>query len=238
MILFLFLTHLGLGIVFTLAFVSRDAGVKFFRFNAGLAALLIAIGFVFRPQGDAVPAAARVAVVSLACAEVAVVVYWATIGRTLASIRPALAAIAVGGGLVAIVAQAIAASTDRAGAMQALTVASFVSSAALLGGACTAMVLGHWYLVIPSLQVSHLQSIVKLHMASMAVRVALVAATVWFAIGSAALILFVAAAIQASELQKGRMNDSQVSGNSGASTWEARMGRPPPASGSHSGMTP
>src|SRR5207248_402059 len=188
MILFLFLTHLGFGIVFTLAFVSRDAGVKFFRFNAGLAALLIAIGFAFRPQGDAVPAAARVAVVSLACAEVAVVVYWATIGRTLASIRPALAAIAVGGGLVAIVAQAIAASTNRAGAMQALTVASFVSSAALLGGACTAMVLGHWYLVIPSLQVSHLQSIVKLHMASMAVRVALVAATVWFAIGSAALI--------------------------------------------------
>ena len=53
--------------------------------------------------------------------------------------------------------------------MQALTVASFLSSAALLGGACTAMILGHWYLVIPSLQVSHLQSIVKLHIASMVV---------------------------------------------------------------------
>ena len=45
--------------------------------------------------------------------------------------------------------------------MQALTVASFLSSAALLGGACTAMILGHWYLVIPSLEVSHLQSIVE-----------------------------------------------------------------------------
>jgi len=42
LVLFLFLAHLGLGILFTLAFVSRDAGVKFFRFNAGLAAILIA----------------------------------------------------------------------------------------------------------------------------------------------------------------------------------------------------
>ena len=44
MVLFLFLAHLGLGIVFTLALVSREAGVKFFRFNAGLAAILIAAG--------------------------------------------------------------------------------------------------------------------------------------------------------------------------------------------------
>ena len=55
---------------------------------------------------------------------------------------------------------------------QALTVASFLSSTALLGGACTAMVLGHWYLILPSMQVSHLQSMVKLHIASMVVRVA------------------------------------------------------------------
>ena len=37
-VLFLFLAHLGVGIVFTLVFVAREAGVKFFRFNAGLAA--------------------------------------------------------------------------------------------------------------------------------------------------------------------------------------------------------
>jgi hypothetical protein len=42
-ILFLFLAHLGIGIAFTLMFVSREAGVKFFRFNAGLAATLVAI---------------------------------------------------------------------------------------------------------------------------------------------------------------------------------------------------
>jgi hypothetical protein len=62
--------------------------------------------------------------------------------------------------------------------VQTLTVASFLSSAALLGGTCTAMILGHWYLVIPSMQVSHLQAIVKLHIASMVVRVAVVAGAV------------------------------------------------------------
>ena len=47
MILYLFLSHLGLGIVFTLACVSREAGVKFFRFNAGLAAILLSRFDVF-----------------------------------------------------------------------------------------------------------------------------------------------------------------------------------------------
>ena len=36
-----------------LAWVKREAGVKFFRFNAGTAALLIAIGFALRPEPDA-----------------------------------------------------------------------------------------------------------------------------------------------------------------------------------------
>ena len=48
-VLFFFLVHLGIGIAFTLAVVKRTAGVKFFRFNAGLAAILIAVGFAFRP---------------------------------------------------------------------------------------------------------------------------------------------------------------------------------------------
>ena len=68
--------------------------------------------------------------------------------------------------------------------MQALVVASFATSAAMLGGACTAMILGHWYLVIPSLEVSHLQSIVRVHIASMAVRVVVVGVAVAFAIAT------------------------------------------------------
>ena len=109
--------------------------------------------------------------------------YWATVGRALASIRPAIVGTAVAAGLVALVAQGIGQAVGR-GRRQAMSIASFLSSAALLGGACTAMILGHWYLVIPSLQVSHLQSIVKVHIASMVVRVVVVAAAIFVAIVS------------------------------------------------------
>jgi hypothetical protein len=188
-VLFLFLAHLGVGIIFTLVFVSREAGVKFFRFNAGLAAILMAIALAFR-YGALGPAASspsrenQIADVALACAEAAVVLYWATVGRSLARIRPAIVGVAVTGGLIAIVMQALDVSSGQSPAVRALTVASFLTSAAMLGGACTAMILGHWYLVIPSLQVSHLQSIVRVHIASMLARIGVVAAAVWLAIAT------------------------------------------------------
>ena len=183
-VLFLFLAHLGIGIVATLVFVSREAGVKFFRFNAGLASILIAIALAFRPAASGQPASNTLALGALFICETAVVVYWATVGRALARIRPALTAVAVGSGLVALVAQALSVVPDRALPMQALTVASFLTSAGLLGSACTAMILGHWYLIIPSMQVSHLQSIVKLHIGSMVVRIAVVVAAVFLAIAT------------------------------------------------------
>ena len=166
-LIFLFLSHLGLGIVFTLIFVSREAGVKFFRFNAGLAAILVAIGFAFRPS-DAAGAseAGRIGFLALAVAEAAVVMYWATVGRVLASIRPAVVVTAVAAGLVAIGAQALAAAPDGPALLQAMTIASFLTSA---------------------MQASHLQSIVALHIASLVMRVALVAAAVALAIATTAL---------------------------------------------------
>jgi len=183
-VLFLFLAHLGVGIAITLAFVAREAGVKFFRFNAGLAAILLAIAIAFRPAGDEARLSSQAALIALAIGEAALVLYWATVGRALASIRPALVAVGIGGGATAIVVQALAIAADRALPMQVLTVASFLSSTLLLGGACTAMILGHWYLVIPSMQVSHLQSIVKVHIISMVVRVVVVGAAVFLAIAT------------------------------------------------------
>ena len=184
MVLFLFLSHLGLGIVFTLTLVSREAGVKFFRFNAGLAAILIAVAFAFHT--DPTTVAGRVAFIALAISEAAIISYWATVGRVLASIRPAIVAVAVAAGLVAIVAQALAVVPDGTTVLTAMTIASFLTSAALLGGACTAMILGHWYLILPSMQVSHLQSIVGLHIISLVLRFVLVLAAVVLAVHTTA----------------------------------------------------
>src|SRR5438128_10282911 len=180
-VLFLFLAHLGVGIAFTLVFVSREAGVKFFRFNSGLAAILlvIALAFAFNTAVPILPSL-RILVASTAL----VVFYWATVGRAFTKSRPAILIVAVVAGMTAIVLQALELSAGGSVAMQALVVASFATSAAMLGGACTAMILGHWYLVIPSLEVSHLQSIVKVHIASMVVRVVVVGAAVFFAIAT------------------------------------------------------
>jgi protein NrfD len=183
-VLFLFLAHLGVGIAATLVLVSREAGVKFFRFNAGLAAILVAVALAFRPTGPDAAATSPAALGALVVAEFAIVIYWATVGRALASIRPALIVVGVGAGTLAMVLQALVIAADRALPMQALTIASFLSSAALLGGACTAMILGHWYLIIPSMQVSHLQSIVKVHIVSMIVRLVVVGAAVFLAIAT------------------------------------------------------
>jgi protein NrfD len=183
-VLFLFLAHLGVGIVFALALVSRSAGVKFFRFNAGLAAIVIVVALALRPSGTGAAATSPAALLLLAVAECAIVLYWATVGRMLASIRRALVAVAIAGGALAIVLQALVLAASRAWPLQLLTVASFLSSAALLGGACTAMVLGHWYLIIPSMQITLLQSIVKVHIVSMLVRIVVVGAAVFLAVAT------------------------------------------------------
>jgi hypothetical protein len=181
-ILFLFLTHLGVGVILVLAWVGREAGVKFFRFNAGTAVLLIGVGFALRPEPEHPTTLHTSMIAALLVAEAALIVYWATIGRMLAKIRPALLWIAISLGLIAVILQALEVSGDAPGLMPLLTVASFLSSVALLGGACGAMVLGHWYLVVPSLDVAHLQSIVRWHIGSMVVRVVIVATAVMIAV--------------------------------------------------------
>lgn len=181
--IFLFLAHLGIGIIFTLAIVSHEAGVKFFRFNAGLAAILVAVGFAFRPAEDTA-ASSHSAFVALVATEAVIVFYWGTIGRALTKIRPLILGTACLAGLVTLVLQAMAIAAGRTSIDHVMTLVSFLSSAALLGGACTAMILGHWYLVIPSLEVSHLYSIAKVHIASMVVRVVVVGAAIYIAIAT------------------------------------------------------
>jgi len=181
-VLFLFLAHLGVGIMFTLVFVSREAGVKFFRFNSGLAAILLVIALALRFQSiSGRPTPADIALV--VCSGLTVF-SWATIGRVFTRIRTAILGAAVIAGVVALVLQALEVSAGRSPAVVTLTVVSFLTSAAMLGGACTAMILGHWYLVLPSMDVSYLQSIVGLHIASMAVRIVVVAAAVWYALAT------------------------------------------------------
>jgi protein NrfD len=195
-VLFFFLAHLGVGIAFTLLFVHRDAGVKFFRFNGGLAAVLIGIALAFRYQAvrmppieessgiGAVSVGASLSDIALFVSAAITLFYWGTIGRVFTRARTGILGAAAIAGLAAIALQGLEISSGSSQAVVALTVLSFLTSALMLGGACTAMILGHWYLVIPSMEVSYLQSIVKGHIASMLGRMVVVGAAVWFAIAT------------------------------------------------------
>ena len=185
-VLFFFLAHLGVGIAFTLLFVPRDAGVKFFRFNGGLAAILLVIALAFRLQ--ATGTGLSTSDVWLIFGSAVTVFYWATIGRAFTPARTAILGLAAGAGLIAVALQGVEIASGftpgPSAAVVALTVLSFLTSAAMLGGACTAMILGHWYLVIPSMEVAYLQSIVKGHIGSMVARIVVVGIAVWFAIAT------------------------------------------------------
>ena len=182
-VLFLFLAHLGIGIVFTLALVDKTAGVQFFRFNAGFAAVLLLTALALRPDAVAFGLDLQgLALLSVVTATGAILIYWATIGRVLARIRPFLLWLAVLSGSTALVAQAVTAAASGGVLVTVLAVASFISSAALLGGTSTAMILGHWYLVLPSMEVSLLQAIVRFHIGSTALRIVVVSLAVWWAI--------------------------------------------------------
>ena len=180
-VLFLFLAHLGIGVAGTLLLVGHAAGVKFFRFNAGFATIVLLIALAFRPEtlaGDAL------GLVALMVATGALLVYWATVGRALSRVRPLLLWTTLLGGGAALIAQGLSLSAVEMGPAPALTILSFLSSAALLGSVCTAMILGHWYLVLPSMEPSLLQSIVKFHIGSTFLRIAVVVAVVWVALAT------------------------------------------------------
>lgn len=178
---FLFLTHLALGVAFTLVLVGREAGVKFFRFMAALAVVLLIAGLAFRPEVTVSRPVERLGRVALGVSLAALAWYWATVGRMLARLRPLVLAIALGAGAVALVAQALAVPLV-APLLRWLAAASFLSSAALLGTACTTMVLGHWYLVLPTMDVALLQRMVKWLVAAAVVRTTVVGAVVLVAL--------------------------------------------------------
>lgn len=185
LVLFLFLTHLGVGIAWTLLLVPHVAGVKFFRFNAGLAVVLLVIGLAFDPGiGDAGNVWNSVSALALRTATGALLLFWITVGRMAKALQPGFLWTTVVASGVMLVAQAFGVASVHPVSMPVLAVASFVSSAALLGGTCTAMILGHWYLVLPSMDVSLLQKIVKFHIGSTIVRIAVVGVAVYIAVVS------------------------------------------------------
>jgi len=190
-VLFLFLSHLAVGIVFTMLLVSSGAGVRFFRFTSAVAVILMALGIASRPS------VIRLSPDAQGVASAGVVATLLALSLVVAPRNPwrrGFLWLSAAAGLVTLVAQAAAVTATLP---LPLTAASFIASAALLGSSFTAMLLGHWYLVLPTMDVSLLQRIVKFHLGSTAARalavlaVAWAAAAAWSTLGAPSLASYV-----------------------------------------------
>jgi hypothetical protein len=156
-VFFLFLLHLALGVLATLPFVPHKAGRSFFKFSSAAAAFMstAALWLVYRRYGLAGAGAPGGAgygtlLALVACSQAFTVVYnraWHFGWRR--AYAPLLAG-ALASGAAAIVAAS-------AGGPRVLLVTADVTSVVLLGAAASAMVLGHWYLVVLDLPIAALR---------------------------------------------------------------------------------
>jgi protein NrfD len=176
-VFFLFLIHLSLGLLAMLPFVSARAGPRFFKFCSAAAAFMTTAGLwlLFRRFGfDGGPGApggplyrpmVSAVTSSLACA----VLYnraqhfgWQRWSR--AFLWAALAA-----GLAATL---LAAPPEP----RWLVAAADLTSILLLGAAASAMILGHWYLVVIDLPIAPLRRLTVLLILGLVLRAAVIAA--------------------------------------------------------------
>ena len=124
-VLLLFLTHLGIGIILTLLLVSKEAGVKFFRFNAVLVLTLLLIGLAFRSPYDLASGLSTFSTLALVVCFLAVLSFRLIVGRIWPKLRPVLLWTATLSGFIALILQALDVSSGTPLGMQVLTVASF-----------------------------------------------------------------------------------------------------------------
>jgi len=178
-VFFLFLSHLGLGLLATLPFVPEGAGRSYFKFCSASAAftMIAALGLVLRRYGlpTATPgagapggAAYSLFVLAAAVSLLGVVLYNRAWHFSRRAVRPALLGASLAAGFATVVLGAP--ESERL-----VTVLTDLTSILLLGAAASAMVLGHWYLVVIDLPIAALRRLTVLLAVALALRTAVVA---------------------------------------------------------------
>ena len=175
LVFFLFLTHLGLGLLAMLPFVPERAGRSYFKFCSASAAFTMTAGLalLLRRYGltggaDAPGAGAYRALILVGTVGVVgAVLYNRAWHFSWPAIRPVLLAVTLAAGIATVV---LSASPNE----PLLSVLADLTSILLVGAAASAMVLGHWYLVVLDLPITALRRLTVLLAATLALRAAVV----------------------------------------------------------------
>jgi len=175
-VFFLFLLHLALGLLAMLPFVPDRAGAKFFKFCSGAAAFLMAAAawMLYRRFGlegaAAAPGGPRY--LSMLGATGAALLFTVLYNRAQHFGARRLYAPLLAGALVAGLGAVLLVTPAQP---RALAVATDLTSILLLGAAASAMILGHWYLVVLDLPIVALRRLTVLLVIGLVLRAAVVA---------------------------------------------------------------
>jgi hypothetical protein len=169
-----FCLELAFGVLVALMFVHRaPLGVFFFRLMGTTALIPVLLALVMPPLSGLVPWTDEANLF----AALAVVVYPVYSGPVKVRSRAWALRIAIYGCGAALVLVVAGASTVEGSVALAVASLSALATGGVAGTVGLAMVLGHWYLTIPNLQISHLRHLNRVTVGSMIVCLAAVATT-------------------------------------------------------------
>jgi protein NrfD len=170
-VFFLFLFHAGLGLLVALPFVDERAGVSFFKFCSAAAAFMGSAGlmlllrrFGLASAGDAPLGTAYTGLLaSVSASLLCTILYNRAWHFSWRRLRGPLLAGALGCGVLGI-------WLGAPPAQRPLVMAADLTSVLLLGAAASAMVLGHWYLVVFELPIAALRRLTRMLIVALTLR--------------------------------------------------------------------
>jgi hypothetical protein len=182
-VFFLFLLHLSVGLLATLPLVPDRAGAKFFKFCSAAAVLMTTAGLwlLYRRFGiDGGPAALgdyRVTFAAAAASLLFAILYNRAQHFAWRAARLPLLGASLAAGLASMA--SASPSPERA-----VVLGAALTSAILLGAAFSAMVLGHFYLVVLDLPIVALRRLTVLLAAGLAARAVMVGVALFAVAGA------------------------------------------------------
>jgi len=147
-----------------------DLGRYFFKFHASLFLWLCGVSLAFRFYAWGNPQYSSAAALALAgfWAGAAVLRWLWDKDRRVYWFEMAVAALGVA--CIAFDTRALIHIFEPSGAKRWLLLATVPAGAMLLGSVMLAMILGHWYLVVPKLDITHLKSLTRIFIGALAAR--------------------------------------------------------------------
>ncbi len=165
--------------------VPREAGRRFFRFCALACLVFLVLALWVGPVAIPTPLEEGTAGFSLprslltASALLAFVYLLAVVTGRIRPQKPLLAAAGLTGSTGLMWAGYVACAACSPAAAGVLTAACYLISALFLGSVVFAMILGHWYLVVPTLHIRPLRALTTLMLGAILARTLLTALTIY-----------------------------------------------------------